>query len=77
MTTLRRDFKVDAVGPVKLLSGVESKIVVGLENKFTLMVGDEVIAHCPSSKRLNDWAFENHALRVRHDFDLKLSENEA
>lgn len=36
----------------------------------------EVIATCSSAKRLADWAFENGAFEVRHEYDCKLSDSE-
>lgn len=37
----------------------------------------DILAECLSAKRLSDWAFDNGAFEVRHDYDLKLSEGEA
>ena len=45
---------------------------------FVLHRGDgESIATCVSAKRLSDWAFENGAQEVRHDYDLRLSDGES
>jgi hypothetical protein len=36
-----------------------------------------LLATCDSAKRLSDYAFDNGAMSVRHDYDLRLSDGEA
>ncbi len=48
----------------------------GMVTNFELTADGEILATCESSRRLSDWAFQNGALRVRHDFDLRLAEGE-
>jgi hypothetical protein len=69
----RRDAVVKTIGNVgKLHDG--SATIKFCEVGYDLYVGDELVAECEYAKRLSDWAFENGARLVRHDYDLKLSD---
>lgn len=75
----RRSFKVTVLGAVP--QGPVT-IVIGdphLDGAFVLVPASamKAIARCHSAKRLAEWAFEEGAESVRHDYDLRLSDGEA
>lgn len=69
--------------PVVLTTGVKAsdvherpaRITHGSEG-FGLWDGGALVATCTSAKRLADWAFENGARSVRHDYDLAIADGE-
>jgi hypothetical protein len=74
---MRRDFKVNELGSIRNM-GLKTAIRYDpIERLFGLWEGNELLAVCESAKRLSDFAFENGASEVRHDYHLKLSDGEA
>lgn len=60
---------------IKKLADVPRDAVVHIlmeDVVFTAYAGDVALASCPSARRLSNWCLDNGALRVKHEYDLRL-----
>lgn len=71
----RRDFEVSSCGQVPQ----DGEVTIYFNGETFDLFDDlgRLIAECASAKRLSDYAFDNGAQSVKHDYDLKLSDGEA